>query len=170
MVIYKTNIIIAKLPPASRFGALEGNLTEFQPPLTTVKRISEIPFHQCGNHSFNVEGNHRSFYRLFLGPLTQTSRSFEQSTDDQVVPKIIWSVSSMKTLPSNGNLICSAWDYFKVYLKSLSVFWPKIRFFWKKVAFDNFIELADLKILFKKLFLSYSKLLKLKDRKGLISA
>ena len=35
MVIYKTNIIIAKLvvPPASRFGALEGNLTEFQPRL-----------------------------------------------------------------------------------------------------------------------------------------
>ena len=39
-----------------------------------------------------------------------------------------------------------------------------------KVEFDDLIELVDLKILFKKLFLSYSKLLKSKDRKGLISA
>ena len=39
-----------------------------------------------------------------------------------------------------------------------------------KVGFDDLIELVDLKILFKKLFLSYSKLLKSKDRKGLISA
>lgn len=57
------------------------------------------------------------------------------------------------------------------YIKKVWVcFDQKYDFFEKKIAFDNFIELADLKILFKKLFLSYSKLLKLKDRKGLISA
>ena len=55
----------------------------------------------------------------------------------------------------------------------MRVFSPKIRFLigFEKARFDDIIELADLKILFKKLFLKlFKKLLKLKDRRGFISA
>ena len=75
----------------------------------------------------------------------------------------------MKTLPSNDNQNCSVWIILKYITKILVCFDHKYDFL-NKVAFDNFIELPDLKILFKKLFLSYLKLLKLKDRIGLISA